>query len=381
MKKKLFSIVLCLVMVVSMLTGCKSTKDNTNNNTNDVKDDTASVTPDVAKEDGDKGLIVYSQKTLDHYFHVALQESVKRAAESRGYKFEVAVCDFDSALQTQQVQTFIAKNPVAMIINPVDSDSLIDSTADAVAAGIPIGVVDNKITGGKIDITVTFNNELAGEMAAQEIIDRLIVKYGEAKGKVVNVYGAMSSEAWRLRKEGFEKVMANYPSVDYIAVPGEGDQGITQEALTNVIATQGTIDAVHCPSDSPGLGLIEALKIADMWKTTKEEGHVIFVTIDGEPVAVKNVEDGYFDASIVQDALAYGPVALDIIEQYVLTGKDVPIDGEYVNEDYYWQKATFQQSDVGAALIIPPYVMDSSNIDDNRHWGKIAVNEWGLTYK
>jgi len=46
-----------------------------------------------------------------------------------------------------------------------------------------------------------------------------------------------------------------------------------------------------------------------------------------------------------------------------------------------WQKATFQQSDVGAALIIPPYVMDSSNIDDNRHWGKIAVNEWGLTYK
>lgn len=329
----------------------------------------------------EKELIVYSQKTLDHYFHVALQESVKRAVEEKGYRFEVSVCDFDSARQTNQFLNFVAKNPVAIIANPVDSESLIDAVGIAEANDIPVGVVDNHITGGNIAVTVTFDNYGAGVMAAEEIVKRLEEKYGKAKGVVVNAYGAMSSQAWRLRKEGFEEVMNKYPDIEYVAVPGEGNMATTQNALINAMARYPKIDAVHCPSDSPGRGLIEALKQSGQWKKVGEEGHVIFVTIDGEPVAVENVKEGYFDASIVQDALAYGPVALEVIEKYVLNGKEVPTTGRYTNDKYYWNIAYFEERETGAYLIIPPYVMDSSNIDDPRHWGTIAVEEWGLTYK
>ncbi|MEM1485130.1 sugar ABC transporter substrate-binding protein [Oscillospiraceae bacterium PP1C4] len=376
--KRVMAAVLSAAMLMTMFAGCGGATSTTPSAAASTQSAPAASAP--AAPETSKKLVVYSQKTLDHYFHVALQESIKRAVEGKGYLFEAAVCNFDSALQTNQFLNFIPKKPIAIIANPVDSDSLIDAVGQANAAGIPVGVVDNQITGGNVGITVTFDNVKAGEMAAEEIVKLLKKKYGEEKGTVINVYGAMSSEAWRLRKEGFEAVINKYPNITYVATPGEGDMGKTQDALTNAIAQYGTIDAVHCPSDSPGRGMIEALKLANMWKKVGEEGHVINVCIDGEPVAIENIEAGYFDASIVQDALAYGPVALAVIEAYVLAGKEIPTSGEYTNEDYYWKTAKFSTTKSGPSLVIPPYVADASNISDPRHWGKIAVKDWGLTY-
>lgn len=39
---------------------------------------------------------------------------------------------------------------------------------------------------------------------------------------------------------------------------------------------------------------------ADRWKKVGEEGHVIFVNIDGEPVALKWIQDGYMDCCVSQ---------------------------------------------------------------------------------
>jgi ABC-type sugar transport system substrate-binding protein len=148
-----------------------------------------------AVTDEGTGLIVYTQKTLDQYFHVALQANAENAVKSARYNFEAANCNFDSALQTDQMMNFLLKNPVAVIANPVDSDSLVDAIARAKDQGIPVVVVDNPSTSGNVDVTVTFDNEKCGYMAGTETAKRLIAKYGSAKGRVVNVYGAMSSES------------------------------------------------------------------------------------------------------------------------------------------------------------------------------------------
>lgn len=45
-------------------------------------------------------------------------------------------------------------------------------------------------------------------MAAEEIVNRLITRYGRPKGTVLNCYGALASVAWRLRK-GMDSVLPN----------------------------------------------------------------------------------------------------------------------------------------------------------------------------
>jgi ABC-type sugar transport system substrate-binding protein len=328
---------------------------------------------------GDENLIAYANKSQTYYFFVICQEGVKKAAEARGYSFEASNADSDSAKQTNQFQNFISKNPKAIISDPIDSEGLIDSIDKAVANGIPVAIVDTPTTGGDVAVTVAFDNYLAGEMAAEIIVEKLVEKYGEPKGKVFNAYGAMSSWAWRLRREGFEDVMAKYPNIEYLAVPGEGDLVKTSNALSNTLAKHPDIDAVHAPSDNPAMGLAEVLKQKDMYKKVGEEGHVIFVTIDGEPIAVEEIKRGYYDACVVQDAVSYGGIAVELLDEYTFQGKDVPL-GTYENDDYYWGEAEIVDSPSGPYVVVPPYRMDSSNVEDPRHWGTIAQEEWGFKY-
>jgi len=333
---------------------------------------TANSSAGTETNNGD--LIVYTQKTMNQYFHVALQDKVEAAVDEAGYKFGVANCNNDSTLQNDQMQNFISKHPKAIIANAVDSDALNDVVKAATEAKIPVVMVDNPASTAVVDCTIEFNNYKCGKMAAERIVTALIEKYGTPQGRVVNVYGAMSSECWRLRKDGFDSVMAEYPEIEYIQVPGEGERAKSQEALTNVIAKySGAVDAVHCPSDDPGLGCAEALQIAGMWHPVGDENHIILVTGDGEPDAVKYLQEGYYDTIIVEDAYAYGPMAVDMLVQYIFAGQTVPTSGTYTNDSFYWKTAEFMSGDTGPILQVPPYALDSSNINEEGHWGVAAL--------
>lgn len=366
MMKKLTGILLIAAMM-GTLAGCGKT-------------DTAATTPAAEAEavPGESGLIVYTQKTMNQYFHVALQEKVEDAVVAAGYAFEVANCNNDSTLQNDQFRNFISKNPKAIIANAVDSDALNDVTNEAMEKGIPVIMLDNPASTAVVTGSVKFDNYECGKMAAERIVDALTEKYGSAKGRLVNVYGAMSSECWRLRKDGFESVISQYPDIEYIEVPGEGERAKSQEALTNVLAKyNGEVDAVHCPSDDPGLGCAEALRIADKWYPVGDEKHVIFVTGDGEPDAVAFLKEGYYDAIIVEDAYAYGPIAVDLLTQYVFNGEEIPTSGTYTNEDYFWKTAEFMDGETGPVLQVPPYALDASNVDEAGHWGVAALEAEG----
>lgn len=326
---------------------------------------------------GKENLIAYVNKSQTYYFFVICQEGVKRAAEARGYTFEASNADSDSARQTNQFRNFISKNAKAIISDPIDSEGLIDSINKAVANNIPVSIIDTPTTGGNVAVTVAFDNKLAGEMAAELIVKQLIEKYGTPKGKVFNAYGAMSSWAWRLRREGFEEVMAKYPNIEYLAVPGEGDLVKTSNALSNTLAKHPDIDAVHAPSDNPAMGLAEVLKQKGMYKKVGETGHIIFVTIDGDPSAIEGIKTGYYDATVVQDAVAYGGIAVELLDEYTFNNKKVPLM-TYENDDYYWEKAEIVDSPSGPYVVVPPYIMDASNVEDPRHWATIATGQWGL---
>lgn len=386
MKKLLRYLVSLLVIIV--LVGCgesSSTSGVESDEENIVELDDAS--PQEEQEESStssdlpsEGLITLAHKSLNYYAFVAMQESAKKKAEEYGWEFESAVADMDSAKQMNQFINFISKKPLAILTDPIDSEGLVTAIDQAVEAGIPVGVFDTPTTSGNVDITVAFDNYRAGVMAAEEIVKRLEEKYGEPKGIVLNAYGAMSSSAWRARKEGFDDVMAQYPNITYLAMPAEGDMRLTQDAALNAIAQYGYIDAVHAPSDNPAMGLYEALKQTNNLKKVGEEGHVIFVTIDAEPIALQRIQEGWYDASINQDCVAYGEITVELLAEYTLRGKEIPIGLKYENDKYYWKTAEVTKGLAGPELVIDPYVIDSSNVDDPSHWGNVAWDEYGIRY-
>lgn len=324
-------------------------------------------------------VIAFAHKSVNSYFYTIMNESVKRSVEEKGWVFETSVADYDPIRQNQQIINFIRQSPDAIITTAIDSIAIEEVIIRGNEANIPMCTIDTNATGGKLAIDVSFDNYKAGQLAAEVIIDRLTEKYGRPKGKVFNAYGELTSNAWRLRKEGFEDIIHQYPDIEYIAKATEGRPELVKETLTQLL-TEGTqIDAVHAPSEHPGRGLVEALQGADQWYPFWEEGHIILVTIDAEPYFVNLINKGYADAAIAQDVIAYGQITIDLLDEYVFENKEIPV-GPYFVQGTYWENSYISRTKDGAKVTIPPYIINADNSNDNRHWAYTAEKLWGFQY-
>ena len=337
----------------------------------------AAMTPAAFAQD--RLSIPYSNKSLDYYFFVIQEEAVKRAVEARSGEFQATNANFDNTRQLEQWQSLMLSQPSAIVSDPIDSQAIVSAIRRYNRQGIPVGIIDTPADGGDVAITVSFDNYLGGVMAAEEIVDRLVAKYGSPKGTVLNCYGALASVAWRLRKEGMDSVFAKYPEITYLARPTDGQLDKMLSVTLSTLSEYPDLDAVHAPSDSPSRGIVTALQQRDRWKKVGEEGHVIFVNIDGEPVAVKWIQEGYMDACVSQDPIAYGEIAVEMLVKHSLNGEAVPL-GAYENDKYFWEKGEIVEAASGPTLIIPPFVINGDNADDPRHWGSVAEVDWGIPY-
>jgi ABC-type sugar transport system substrate-binding protein len=328
----------------------------------------------------DRVFVPYSNKSLDYYFFVIQEEAVKRAVQANDWEFQATNANFDNTRQLEQWNSLMLRNPSAIVCDPIDSQAINSVIKRYNQRNIPVGIIDTPAApGSDVAITVSFDNYIGGQAAAQEIIKRLEQKYGEPRGTVLNCFGALQSVAWRLRKEGMDAEFAKYPNITYLARPTEGALDQMLSVTLSTLSEYPDLDAVHAPSDSPSRGIVTALKQKDRWKKIGEDGHVIFVNIDGEPVALNWIKEGYMDACVSQDPIAYGEIAVEMLQKHAMQGEAVPL-GTYENSKYFWEKAEIVDGDNGPTMIIPPFTIDPSNADDERHWGHVSEVEWGIPY-
>jgi ABC-type sugar transport system substrate-binding protein len=324
-----------------------------------------------------KGTVPYSNKSLDFFFFVVQQEAVKRAATRLGYSFETTNAKFDANQQSNDWQSLLLKQPKFLVSDPIDSEALIPLTKKAVSQNVPVGIIDTPLTGGEVAFTIAFDNLKGGELAAQKTVDLLKRKYGTPRGKVLNAYGALSSFAWRLRKQGFENVLKRYPDVQVISRPTNGLEETTRAVAGSTLSQFPDLDAAHAPSDTLTRGIVAALRAAGKLAPIGQKGHVILTSIDGEPQSLDWARQRILDAEVSQDPVAYGEVCVEMLNKYAVNGKPVPLQ-PYRNRKYYWEKAPVVASPSGPNCVIPPYYIDRSNVEDPRQWGNVVTQQWGL---
>lgn len=325
-----------------------------------------------------KGKIFFLAKSLGYSFFVVQHEAVQRAVKERGYELVLEVANMNETKQIEQLSS-IKEKPTAIICDPVSSNLNISRILTSQwNEEIPIAIIDTPLN-KSVSISVMFDNYLAGELAAKKIIKLLIEKYGEPRGIILNCYGDLNSEAWSLRKRGFEDHIKLFENIELVSKGTNGDITKMFEVTNEVMKKYPRLDAIHAPSETPAHGVYEALIANRKLVPVGDPNHIIFVTIDGEPIAHKWIKEGILDASISQDPIAYGEISVEILIDYLLNNKSVPT-GNFSNRRYYWNKAQYKMTENGANIIIPPFIIDKSNVDDDRHWANIAIKKWGLSH-
>ena len=351
--KKVLLALLSVILVGTLLAGCgtqqQSTSSEAEGQSQAAKE--SQTSEDTSKETSSEEIVIGSNlSTLTNAFFVALKIGLEEEAEAQGVKLVETNADNDVSKQASQIEDLISQGANALIINPIDSDAIVASEQKAVADSVPVIYCDRGSTSDGYTSFVATDNVAMGAVAADKIAEFLTEKYGEPKGKVVEIEGLTGSSAAIDRGKGFnDKLESDYPDIEVVArQAGDFNQETSMNVMQNIIQANSEIDAVYGHNDDCTLGALKAIEGAGLLKTAGEDGHIYIIGIDGTADAIAAIEEGKIDVTISQDPIGMGKQAIQLAI--------AAIKGETIEK----------------SIAQPHYVIDSTNADDPDNWGNAA---------
>ncbi len=261
-----------------------------------------SDSPEAAGGGAKKLTIGVAFETLQTEYWVAGFEAIKAELKMRDITMLEAVADQDASRQLQQVKTFISRGVDGIILVPKDAKTCIPMIRAANEAKIPI-VLFNR-PADKSDAVST------AIVADNRTLTRDTVLYmiGEArktgtKHKAMVVLGDLGDINAVGRRDGFEDALKGHESIIEVVsrVPSEWNQEKAQAGVANALHANPDISFIFTSSDFLLPSITSALKAAGRYKKIGEPGHVILGGFDGDATAYRMLDEGYLDATGVQD--------------------------------------------------------------------------------
>lgn len=271
--KRVFAFVVVFVFAASMMSGCSQTKKS-----NKI------------------GMVI---STLNNPFFVSLKNGAQKRAKELGYDIVFLDSQNDSAKERSNVDDLIQQGVGALIINPTDSDAVVNSVKSANNSKIPVITVDRASNGGSVVCHIASDNVAGGKMAGQAILQAI-----GNKGNIVELQGIPGASATRDRGKGFHLAVDNVTGVKVVSSQTanfDRQQGLT--VMENIIQAQPNFVAVFAHNDEMALGAVKALKAA--------KKKVYVVGFDGEADAVAAINSGDMLATVAQQPDLMGGLAVE----------------------------------------------------------------------
>lgn len=267
------ALALTSIISVGLLAGCGKSSDSSGPG---VKPDKAAYT------------IGMSQCNLGEPWRVQMNADIKAAADQQP-ELKVVFKDAqnDTLKQRSHVEEFVSAGVDLIIISPKEAAPLTDPVAKAVAAKIPVIVLDRALLGDQFTCFIGADNVKIGRAAGEWIKQKL-----GGKGKVVELKGLMTSIPGQDRHNGFRAGIAG----SEIEVIFEADmkwlEPDARKEMESALSRFKQIDLVYAHNDPGAHGAYLAAKAAG------REKEMMFVGIDALPhEGVAYVKQGIMDAS------------------------------------------------------------------------------------
>ena len=203
------------------------------------------------------------------------------------------------------MEDLTVKDVDIVLLNPVDSDSAIASVMIANNSNLPVMTVDRVANGGKVVSHIASDNVAGGDMAAKFLIEKL-----NGKGNVVELEGVAGSSAARDRGQGFNDGIKGSDFNVVAKQSADFDRTKGLSVMENIIQSKGEIDAVFAQNDEMALGAQKALEDAKM-------NDVLVVGFDATDDAVEAVKNGKMAATVAQQPILIGEVAVKAVDKFL----------------------------------------------------------------
>ncbi|MEU9823094.1 substrate-binding domain-containing protein [Pseudonocardia alni] len=249
------------------------------------------------------GVTVYDMSS----FITAGQEGMQSYADANGIELVWNSAGNDVATQADQVNQLVNQQVDAIIVVPVQADSLQPQVQAATTAGIPVLAVNAELNSDQLAASVQPDDVAAGAQEMQMMADKL-----GGKGQIVILQGPLGGSGEINRGKGIDQVLAKYPDITVLAkdtANWKRDQAVNK--MKNWISAFGDdIDGVVSQNDDMGLGALQALK------ETGRTG-VPIVGIDGIQDGLNAVKNGEFIGTSLQNGTVELAAGLAVAKRIV----------------------------------------------------------------
>jgi len=235
-----------------------------------------------------------SQCNLGEPWRVEMNAQVKAAAEKHpNLKVVFKDAQNDTLKQRSHVEEFVSAGVDLIIISPKEAQPLTEPVARAIAAGIPVIVLDRRLLGDKFTCFIGADNKKIGHAAGEWIVRKLAAKAKPgAKAKVVELKGLMTSTPGQDRNSGFRDAIAGKDLDIIFEADMKWLEPDARKEMESALSRFNQIDCVYAHNDPGAHGAYLAAKAAG------REQEMMFVGIDALPQeGVAYVQQGILDAT------------------------------------------------------------------------------------
>ena len=294
MQKKILSIILCMILCILPLSGCKKNVGTPEDN---------AVSPEEEKqEETEVYTFGYTCTTM----------------EKQGGQMITRDPKGDDTLQLEQINEMIEEGIDAIFLSPVNWETIQPGLDALREAGVKIINIDTEVKDlNLVDAYVGTDNKQAGYLCGEDVVQRF------PEGGKVLILECPNTNSINERITGFEEAIADQGFEIVARENVNGSKEISMETTKRLLKQYPDVDVIMCGNDQTALGA----KVAA--ETDQAYAGVVIYGVDGSPDLKKELQKS---DDIIVGTAAQRPITL---------GKDAVksafqvLDGEKIKEPIY----------------------------------------------
>jgi ribose transport system substrate-binding protein len=262
-------------------------------------------------------VIGFSNASISNIWRVGMLHSIEKAAADNRDKIKkliVTDANDDAAKQVSDVQDLLQRGVDLLIVSAATAQALDPIVTQAMKKGVPVVLVDRRVTSDNYVTFVTASDRVVGRVMAQWMAEKL-----GGKGNIVMIAGIAGASPAELRISAAKQIFAEYPDIKILDLqytdwsPAKGKQ--VMAAMIQKYGNQ--INGVWSDHGLEGSGALEAF-IEAGWK-----GRIPPITCGDLNGCLKLAVENKVPAMNFDYPPAMGGVAVRVALD-VLAGKPVP---------------------------------------------------------
>ena len=267
-----------------------------------------------------KILVGFSQIGAESDWRKASTVSIQEEAAKRGIELLFSDAQQKQENQLKAVRSFIAQGVDVICLAPVVATGWEDVLKEAKAAGIPVILIDRKVTvseEGLYSCYIGSDCTEEGRKAARWVIENV----GENAG-IAELVGTVGSGPAIERKKGFEEIIKDHPGLKIIkSQSGDFTRSQGKEVMEQFMKSpeKDQIKVLYAHNDDMALGAIQAIEEAG--KVPGKD--IVIISCDGVKEMFKMILAGKANCTVECNPMI-GPQLFDVIEAYIKEKKPIP---------------------------------------------------------